>query len=813
MDRLGGDLRYASRQLARAPGFAALAVLMLGLGIGATTTIFSVINTLFLRPPAHVLAPDRLLAIYTSDFSGPAFGTNSHPDYRDFAAGAPGLAALAASSPRPFSVTAGQRSFRALGELVSDNYFATLGVPLALGSGFSTDGTETQVVIGHGLWMRELGGARDVIGRTLRLSGHTFTVVGVAPAGFNGSIRGVRMEVWTSLAAQRVLDPSDDMLTNRGDRGLSLVGRMRNGATSEAVQSQLALVAARLHGAYPESWTDVTGTSRRVTVLPEREARVYPSFRGTVTQFLGLLMGVAALVLVVCCANLANLLLARSTVRRRELALRLALGGARSRLVRQLLTEGFVLASLGGLFGVALALWAADALSAFQPPLPVPVALEFPLDGRMLGFTLVVSATTVLLSALLPALRATKLDATAALRGDLDAGPAGRRFWLRDALVVGQVAVSLVVLAAAGLFLTSLRNAARIDPGFRAEGLAVLPVELGVQGYDSARGRAFYAELERRARGVPGVEAVALAEILPLGLTGLRRGVEVEGYAPAAGEDMEFGTNTVSAGYFDAMGIEVVRGRGFEPSDRAGAAAVAVVNETFARRFWPGDNPVGRRINTARGGTREIVGVVRDGKYRSLTETPQPHFYEPFAQVYEPDMVLVARASADAHALLGPLAREIRALDPELPVEATTVEEHLGFALLPQRIGTAVLGAFGVVAALLAAFGLFGVMSYLVSQRTREIGIRVALGARALDVRIMVVRRALALTLAGLALGLAGAVTAARVLQAFLVDVRPTDPVVLLSAAGLFTAVALLASWLPAQRAASVDPMRALRSE
>lgn len=812
MEHFRGDLRYAWRQVARAPGFAALAILMLGLGIGATTTIFSVINTLFLRPPAHVHRPDRLVAIYTSDFSGPAFGASSHPDFLDFATGASGLAAVAASSPRPFSVAAGQRRFRALGEMVSRNYFGVLGVPLALGAGFSPTGAETDAIIGHGVWQRDFGGDQDVIGRTIRLSGRSFTVVGVAPEGFHGSIRGVRMEVWTPLAAQRVLDPADDMLANRGDRGLSLVGRLRDDATTEMVQTQLALVAARLHAAYPEGWTDVSGAPRRVTVLPEREARIFPSIRGGVTQFLGLLMGVAALVLVVCCANLANLLLARATARRRELAVRLALGGGRSRLVSQLLTEGLLLAALGGCLGIALALWATDLLGTFQPPLPVPVLLEFPLDGRILAFTVAVSAATVLLSALLPALRATRLDAATALRGGI-AAAAVRRFGLRDALVVGQVAVSIVVLAAAGLFLTSLHNAASIDPGFRADGLATVRVELGVQGYDSTRGRAFYAELERRVLGTAGVEAVAFAEVLPLGLAGLRRGVEVEGYVPAEGEDMEFGTNTVSAGYFRTMGISVVHGRGFEPSDRPGGAPVAVVNESFARRFWPGENPVGRRFSTGSGGSREIVGVVRDGKYRSLSEAAQPHFYQPFEQAYQPDMVLVARARGDARSLLAPLTREIRALDPDLPVESGTIEEHLGLALLPQRIGTAVLGTFGAVAALLAAFGLFGLMSYMVSQRTREIGIRVALGARARDVRMMVVRRALALTLTGLVLGLTGAAAAAQVLRTFLVGVRPTDPVILLSVGVLFAAVALLASWLPARRAAAVDPMRALRWE
>jgi predicted permease len=813
MDALRQDLQFALRQLVRSPGFAALAVAMLALGIGATTTIFSVINTVFLRPPAHVREPERLVAVFTSDFSGPRYGTSSYPDFRDFAAGAAGLEALAATTPRPFSVATGKDSFRAMGEMVSDDFFGILGVPLALGHGFVAGGSETEAVIGHGLWQRRLGGAADVVGRTIRLSGHTFTIAGVAPEGFNGTMRGVRVEIWTPLAAQQVLSPNDDMLTNRGDRGLFLVGRLRAGVTAAQAQSQLDVVAARLHGAYGRTWIDHTGRARVVTLIPERDARIFPTLRGPVTQFLALLMGVACLVLVICCANLANLLLARGTARRREVAVRLALGGSRTRLVRQLLTEGLVLAAAGGAGGVMLAAWATGALAGFEPPLPVPVALDFPLDARILLFTVLTTAVTVVLSALAPALRATRLESATALRGDMGVTAVGRRIGLRDGLVVTQVAISLVVLATAALFLASLRNATRIDPGFRAAGLAMLRLELGIQGYDSVRGRSFYAELERRAKSLPGVDAASLAEIVPLGLARQRRGIEVEGYAPREGEEMEFGVNTVGAGYFETMDIALVQGRGFEPSDREGAAPVAVVNESFARRFWPGDNPIGRRFSTARGGTREVVGVARDGKYWSLTEEPQPHFYEPFAQAYEADMVLLVRTASDPRGILPALTREARALDPELPVEANTMTEHLGFALLPQRLGAVVLGLFGVVAASLAALGLYGVMSYVVSQRTAEIGIRMALGARPRDVRTLVVRRALALTLTGLGVGLAGALAATRVLASFLVEVSPTDPATLATVALLFTSVALLASWLPARRAASVDPMRALRSE
>jgi predicted permease len=813
MDTLRQDVRFALRQLARAPGFAALAISMLALGIGATTTIFSVINTVFLRPPPHVREPERLVAVFTSDFSGPRFGVSSYPDFVDFAAGATGLEGLAATTPRPFSAATGKESFRAMGELVSDGYFGLLGIPLALGRGIIPGASATDAVIGYGLWQRRFGGATDVVGQTIRLSGHTFTIAGVAPEGFSGTMRGIRVEIWAPLEAQRVLSPDDDMFTNRGDRGLFLFGRLRDGVTPAEAQSRLAVVAARLHGAYKDRWTDRTGAARVVTVLPERDARIFPTIRGPVTQFLALLMGVACLVLAICCANLANLLLARGTARRREVAVRLALGGSRTRLVRQLLTEGLVLAAAGAVGGVLLATWATDALGGFEPPLPVPVGLDFPLDVRILLFAVLVTLVTVVLSALAPALRATRLEGGIALRGDMGAAAVGRRVGLRDGLVVAQVAVSLVVLAAAGLFLASLRNASHIDPGFRAAGLALMRLELGIQGYDSVRGRSFYTELERRVRSLPGVEAVSLAEIVPLGLSRQRRGIEVEGYTPREGEEMEFGVNTVGAGYFETMGIPLVLGRGLEPADRQDAAQVAVVNESFARRFWPGENPVGRRFSTGRGGTRTVVGVARDGKYWSLGEEPQPHFYEPFAQAYEADMVLLVRSAADPGSLLPALTREARALDPELPLEVNTMAEHLGLALLPQRIGATVLGVFGAVAALLAAFGLYGVMSYVVSQRTAEIGIRMALGARPRDVRVLVVRRALALTGAGLGLGLLGAVAATRVLASFLVDVSPTDAATLGSVILLFTSVALLASWLPARRAAAVDLMRALRSE
>ena len=807
------DLRLALRRLRLAPGFSALAIGMLALGIGATTTAFALINAVFLRPPAHVRAPGRVVAVYTSDFSGPRYGNTSYPDLEDFRAAGAGLLALAGYTFRPLSTSTGAESFRTAGELVTPNYFDVLGVEPAAGRFFGPAEEPVAAIISYGLWQRRFAGAADAVGSPLGVGGRTFTIIGVAPRGFSGSTRGLGSDVWLPLGAAQVLEPGRDPMANRGSRGLFVLGRLLPGATPAAAEARLAAVARRLHAAHPEQWTDVTGAARVVTVLPERDARIFPSIQGPVRGFLGVLMGVAALVLLVCCANLANLLLARGTSRRREMAVRLALGGLRARLVRQQLVEGSVLALIGGALGVGLAAWSTALLGRLQPPIPVPVALDLGVDARVLLFSLVATMAVTLVSGLVPALRATRTEAGSGLRLEASrSGVAGRGVGLRDVLVVLQVAVSLVVLAAAGLFLGSLRRATRIDPGFTTRGVALAPLDLGAQGYDETRGRRFYQELLGQVRALPGVEAASLAHLVPLGFGRMRRGLEVEGYAPAPGEEMEFGVNTVSDDYFETLSLPLVRGRAFEGRDRAGAQPVAIVNETFARRFWPGADPIGRRIVVG-DQVRTVVGVARDAKYVSLGEAPQPHYYLPWAQAYEPDMVLQVRTASDPRGLLPLLAAEARALDPDLPVQPITIDEHLSYALLPQRLGALVLGVFGGIATLLAALGLYGVVSYLVSQRTAEIGIRMALGATGSDIRRLLVRRGLGLTGVGLALGLLGAVGTGALVSGFLFGVNPVEPVILAAAALLFGGVALLASWVPAQRAARLDPLRALRSE
>jgi predicted permease len=817
------DIRYALRTLRRSPAFTLAAVLTLALGIGANTTIFSVVSAVLLRPPPQVREPERLVHVFTSDYSGPRYGASSYADYLDFRESAAGLSGLTAFAPSPLNFSTGGAASRVWGEEVSGNYFAVLGVAPALGRAFVPDVERTRAaepvaVLSYALWQRAFGADSGVIGREVRVNGYPFTVIGVAPAHFHGSIRGVQADIWVPYVARGLLSPertvgdgTADM--QRGDRGMFVIGRLAPGATLATAQASLDAIARRLHDAYPQYWSDVHGESRVVTLVPERDSRVLPQLRGAVIGFFGLLMTVVALMLLICCANVANLLLVRAAGRRREVSVRLALGAGRARLVRQLLTETAVIAILGGVVGLLIAKWATGLLMAFQPPLPVPVALEISLDGRVLAFTALVSALTGFIAGAAPAVGAARLDLVSALKGSTsDSGPRRRRPALRNVLVVSQVATCVILLTMAGLLLRSLRAAQNADLGFDPSGIAIFSTELGNQGYDETRGRAFYDDLLRRVAALPSVRAVSLAERTPLGLDYSRRGVGVEGYEPAQGEDMEFGANIVGPGYLGLMHIPLERGRDFTETDRAGSLPVAIVNQSFARRFWPGEDPIGKRIRIG-DSAREVVGVARDSRTRSLDESPAPYFYLPFLQYYQPNMTLEVRTAGDPAAMIPAIRREIAALDRDLPVQSGTMEDALGLSLLPQRAGATLLGIFSVLGLVLASIGLYGVVAYAVAQRTRDLGIRVALGAEARDVYRVVLGHGVKLTMLGLLIGVGAALLLARLARGVLFGVSSTDPVTFGSVAAILAAVALLASFIPARRATRVDPMVALREE
>ena len=807
------DVRYAARRLARTPGATVAAALSLAIGLGAGTTVFSIANSLLLTP-LPVERPGELVAVYTSEHSGEAWGFSSHPDYLDFAQRATGLRALVAYTPQPLNLSTGGEAELVAGEAVSGNYFGVLGVPVALGRPLHPDddrpGAPAVAVIGEALHRRRFGGDPAVVGRPIVLGGETVTVVGVARAAFTGLVRGLPAEVFIPVSLRsryRATDP----LGNRGARHLLLLGRLAPGASAEVVGAQLAVAAAALQGSHPQQWTDAAGRRRRVTVIPEWQARVMPAAREAVLGVSALLAVVAGFVLFLSCANVATLMLARTAERRREVAVRLSLGATRWRLVRPFLAESLLVAALGGVVGVVLAFWSADLISAFRAPASLPFQLAIAVDARVILFASVLVAATGVAVGLVPALSASRPALVDDLRDG--GGPAGTpRGRAQRVFVVAQVAVSVVLLACGGLFLRSLANASAIDPGFRIKDAAMISYDLSTGGYSAARGRAFHDRVAERVAAIPGVESVALGAALPLSLDWQRRGVWIEGAAET--EDREQAIGFAGPGFFETLGIELVRGRGFTRADGEGAPLVAVVNESFAARSWPGQDALGRRISVSgpEGPWLEVVGITRDGKYFTLGEAPRPHFYLPLQQHYRAAPTVIARTTGDPHAVLPALRAAVQELDRGLAVTGVqTLGDHLGVSLAPTRAAGAIAGAFGALGVALACIGLHALLAHAVRARTREIGVRLALGAQPAAVARLVLRDGLGLVAAGLLAGVPVAVGLAGLIRGMLYGLSPADPVTFAAVIAVLLAVAALAIAPPARRASRVDPLRALR--
>ena len=818
------DFRYALRRLIRARGFTLAASLTIALGVGANSAIFSLINAVLLRPPVAVTEPGRLVGLFTSDYSGPPYGSSAFADVDDFGKlGADVFTGVMGFSPRPAAVGSDDNLERVAVEVVTDNYFQVLGTKFVLGRGFGPEqrvpGGEPVAVISHALWQRRFGSDPAIVGKPLRLNAREFTIMGVAPAGFTGSLRGLADDVWVPAALGPYVGSSPESLTSRGDRGALVYARLKPRVTIEQARSRMSVVARQLLAAYPQAWTDVTRQGRRISVLPESQTRVPPQARGPALGFAALLMGTVVLVLLVCCANVAGLLLARAAGRLKEVGIRISLGASRGRIIRQMIAESVLLAALGGVVGTAAAVWAGRALTAFgtsSSVLPVPVSLNLQPDYRVLLFTLVVTLATGVVFGLAPALRASKADVVTALKTDAPAMRfGGRRFSLHGALVVGQIALSTLLLAGALLFLRTLRAAATIDPGFRVDHMLLLEISPrpGEEGRVDPEQIALAAR--DRIASIPGVSQVSWASNVLLGLEIGRRGLRVEGYRPRDGEDMEYHYSVVGPRYFETMEIPLARGRGFTDLDRRGAPPVVVVNEAFAKKFWGRADPIGKRISISgeSGPWLEVVGLARDGKYVSISESSRPFLFYPQLQV--PDgITLHVRTTDDPRRLLSAVRREVSAAAPTWMIERPrTLEEHIGAALLPQRIAAGILGAFGVVALMLAAVGLYGVVAFAVAQRTREIGIRVALGAQSGEVLALMLRQGMLLAGIGLLVGIPLAIIAARLVSGFLLGAGAADPLVFAGAGLVLAVVTLIASYVPARRAAHVDPMVALRSQ
>jgi predicted permease len=824
MRALVRDLRYGLRMLRNNGGVTAVVVLSLAVGIGANSTIFSVVNSLLFRPPA-VEEPGRLQDVWlhdktTSDlFSG--YYPLSFPDsayYRDHNSVFSGLAAAAGDGTTVVWSRDGE-GVAVQGFLVSANYFSVLGVKPVLGRAFLPEedqagGAHPVAMVAEAFWRQRLGGDASALSKPITLNGRACTLVGVVPSTFHGVMIGSAPDVWFPMGMQQVVTPSLD-LTSREEYFLEAIGRLKPGVTPQQAEANLQVLSEQLAHSYPKTDKNFVAIAYPATLIPG-------PFRGFLSIITAALMAVVGLVLLIACANAANLLLAQACGRGREMAVRSALGASRWALVRQALAESVLLGFLGGVAGLLLAAVAGPLLLQLKPP-GIPIALEIPIDWRVLSFTLVVSVATGIVFGLAPALRASRLDLVSGLK-DGTPGSGQVRSRLRSILVTAQVAVCLMLLIGAGLCLRSLVNAQSIDPGFDTNNALVASLNVETFGYNEARGRAFYKDLLDRAATVPGVRAVSLADMLPLGTAERTEGFKIEDSSTPATRPGQQGLMAdavfIAPGYFRAMGIPLLRGRDFTERDSKGTPAVAIINDVMAQRYWPHQDPIGRRFTL--GGsddpknrqTCEVIGVVKAGKYRTLGEPPRPFIYHPYWQNYVPGVHLIVRTQVDSAVVLSGLRRTVQELDPNLALyDVETMKQVMLLPLFPAHAAGLLLGVFGALALLLAMAGLYGVMSYLVAQRTHEVGIRMALGARAADVLKLMVGSGMRLTLVGVAIGLAGALAVTRLLSSLLYGIRPTDFATFAGVSSALTGVAALASYIPARRAIKVDPVVALRHE
>jgi len=818
------DTRFAFRTLRKQPGFTVVAVLSLAVGIGLNSAIFATVDSLLFRP-LPFSNPDSLVSVYTSDERGEQYGSTSYPDLKDWREADLPFDALVGHAMMFAAVGINGENRLAFGEVVTANFFDVLGVPLARGRAFQPDeeaqeGAAPVTIISDRIWQRNFGRQDDAIGKTLTIRNRPYTIIGVAPASFNGMMPGVIADLWIPVSMVEDVEPAGQIdvvpsptgstrLQQRGNRWLFVKGRLGEGGSTTAAAAQLRSVMVSLQDAYPMS-----NRNRQATVADVGSVRFHPDIDKMLQPAGMVLLVSVGLVLLIACTNLAGMLLARGASRTRELALRAALGADRRRLVWQMTVESLVLSVMGGAVGLMLAVWMTSALVSMQLPIDIPMVFSIPIDWRLMAFTGALSILTGLAFGLLPALRASRPDLVASLKDEGALSAPGRRFGLRQGLVVAQVAVSVVLLVGGLLLTRSLRAAFDTDPGFTTRGLVDATISLDMHGYESEQSRQFFERATARLAAVPGVESISIANRLPFSPNVHTTTIVIDGHPEATPEQgLSVDTNGVTYDYFDTLGVPIVSGRAFDTRDTPTSPLAAIVSEAFASKYFP-DGAIGRRLRLRdqAGPLVEIVGVNRDYAVRSVAEAPRPVVH--FSRDQRPAAAgsILVRTAVDPSLTTQVLQRELLALEPNLVfMEIGPLDRILAASLLPVSLGAALFGGLAGLAMLLAGIGLYGVIAFSVARRTREIGIRMALGSTRALVLGQVLREALMLVLAGTVIGSALAWKGTAALGGVLVGITASAPLSYVLAIGLLGATAVVAALIPARRAASVDPLVALR--
>jgi predicted permease len=814
MTSLFQEIRYSLRVIAKSPGFAAIAILTLALGIGANTTIFSWINSALLNPVPGISNPDEVVSL-TLNKPGEKPFPFTYPDIEALRKGQQSLAGITACGFAQTSLASKGKPERVWGMVASANYFDVLGVRPILGRGFLPEEDEKPggapvAVISYRLWQARFGSNPEIVGQTIGINQHPYTIVGVTPAVFQGSQTGVRTDIWVPMMMEAQFEPLGDLLNDHHQFWLLAFGRLKPGIRLEQAQQEMTLRLKPEVESYPEEHKG------------HESVTVYPLWRNPfgLNQFLStllpILMCIAGMVLLLACANVANLMLVRSVGRRREIAIRLSLGAGRWQLVRHLLVESLILALAGGVVALLITFWTQGTLMKFMPATDYPVSLSVKADRTVLLATLGISVLTGVIFGILPALRASREAPVAVLKEDTGSASVGvRKARLASGLVVAQISLSLLLLVCAGLFIRSFLSAQLINPGFNSHNVLIATYDLFTAGYSEASGTEFDRQLVAKLEAQPGIQSVALTNRVPLGFGGGSTSVKPEGYVSQSNESMETEDAIITPNYFRTLQIPIVLGRDFTLQDSAKSQRVAIVNEEFVNRYWPKQGAIGKRLYSDL--PKEwltVVGVARNNKVNWLNEKPTPFVYLPLYQMYTPSMIINARVIGDPLTFAKTIENTVHELNSDLAVfDVTTLELRNQFASFGQRVAGAFVGAFGLLALVLAAVGIYGVTAYSTRQRTHEIGIRIALGAAKHDVLRLVLGHGLRLTLGGVGLGLALSFVLTRFLGSLLLGVTSTDALTFSSVAMLLCAVALLACFLPARRAMRVDPIVALRYE